>query len=195
MVSGAPPRTAVLLGTEQGVRAELAALLAGHGFAVSAQLADVGELDLLVIDTSLAASETRFREVTDDAFLAALEHQLLEPVAAIQAAAPQLRDGGAIVLIASRAHLGGWGGADVVAGGAALVGMMRSIALEFASRAIRINLIAPDYLGAASPTAATLAEIADTAAWLAGPGGAAVSGETILLDRGHSLRMNEAARR
>lgn len=195
MSAGASIRHAVLIGAEQSFGAEIAARIEADGFAVATLLEGETPLDLLVLNAPVRLAETRFREITDAAFLAALEAQLFAPVAAVQAAASRLRDGASIVFVASRAHLGGWAGADVIAAGGALIGIARSMALEFAGRAIRVNVLAPDYAEAPWDTPAARAEVAGAVAWLAGPDSAAVSGETILLDRGRTLRMSESAQR
>lgn len=182
----------VVLGADRQFGSEIVARLRADGFAVATVLEGDAALDGLVINAPPTPSETRFREITDGAFLAALDNQVFEPAAACQAAAPRLRSGASIVFVASRAHLGGWAGADTIAAGAALIGMSRSLALEFAERGIRVNVLAPDFAGLAWETPQALAEIAGTVAWLAGPDSAAISGETVLLDRGRTLRMNEA---
>lgn len=188
-------RNAVVIGADRPFGPEIVARLERDGFAVSNALAGDGPLDLLVVNAPVEPAETRFRDLTDAAFAAALETQLFGPVAACQAAAPRLREGASIVHVASRAHLGGWAGADSIAAGAALIGIARSMALEFAGRGVRVNVVAPDYAGASWDSPAARTEIADAVAWLGGPESAAISGETLLVDRGRSLRMSESARR
>lgn len=187
--------SAVVVGAERPFGPEIVARLQADGFAVSVTLEGEHPLDLLVLNAPVRSAETRFRDLSDAAFAAALEYQLFAPTAAVQAAAPRLRDGASIVFIASRAHLGGWAGADAIAAGGALIGMARSLALEFAGRGVRVNVLAPDYTEAGWDTPAARVELAGAVAWLGGADSLAVSGETILLDRGRTLRMNESARR
>jgi NAD(P)-dependent dehydrogenase (short-subunit alcohol dehydrogenase family) len=188
-------RNAVVLGAERPFGAQIVARLQADGLAVATALEGAGAIDVLVVNVPPQPSETRFRELGDGAFLAALDDQLFDPAAACQAAAARIRSAGSIVLVASRAHLGGWAGADTIAAGAALIGLSRSLALEFAAMGVRVNLLAPDFAGQPWDTPEARTEIAGAVAWLAGPDSAAMSGETLLLDRGKTLRMNEAGRR
>lgn len=188
-------RAIAIIGAERPFGTEIVARLAQDGCRIDHGLAGGGPLDALVVNMPVILAETRFADITDDQFRSTLDEQIYEPAAAAQAAAARLVQGGAIVHIASRAHLGGWGGAHQMAAGAALIGLSRSMALEFADAGVRVNVVAPGFPGERWDTPEARAEIADVVAFLIGPGSTSISGETILLDRGTSLRMTESARR
>lgn len=190
-------RRAIILGAERAFGREIVERLERDNYRVTVgdDMSGAGSdpLDLLVFNRPLASGGVRFRDISDDDFLAAMDDQLTALVAAGQAAAPLMSSGGSIVVVASRAHLGAWAGADRVAAGASLVGMTRSMALELAG--ITVNLIAPEFVGEPGDTPEARAAVAGTVAWLAGPDARFVTGETILLNAGRSLRMTETARR
>lgn len=182
---------AQLIGADRPFGPEIAARLESAGYRLDAD----DDLDALIVNAPVMLDQTRFADVTDAQFFAALEHQLYEPVAAAQAALPRLRAGASIVHVSSRAHQGAWGGAHHMAAGAALIGMSRSMALELASRGIRVNCVLPDFVGAPWDTPTARAELADIVIFLAGPESRLISGETMLLDEARSLKMTETARR
>jgi 3-oxoacyl-[acyl-carrier protein] reductase len=86
-----------------------------------------------------------------------------------------------------------------------VIGLTRSVAKELAGRKVCVNAIAPGFIEtdmtAAISDAATEGlhdsiplgrvgspnEIAEAAAWLLGPGGSYVAGQTIIVDGGLSL--------
>jgi 3-oxoacyl-[acyl-carrier protein] reductase len=189
-----PPRVAIV-GADMPFGEEILARLEADGFDVERHLDGVGPLGALIVNAPVEIAQLRFEEISDDQFRAALQSQLYGPVAAAQAAAKRLVDGGTIVHIASRAHLGGWGGAHQMAAGAALIGMSRSMALELAEADVRVNCVTPDFVGMEWDTREARAELANVVGFLASPSSAPISGEVILLDRARSLRMTEAARR
>jgi 3-oxoacyl-[acyl-carrier protein] reductase len=196
-------RTAVIIGAARPFGAEIVERLGAEGYAVTAvpegtagaALEVDAPLDLFVLNAPVRPAGTRFRDITDDEFLSAVQEQLYELVAAGQAAARRMTKGGSIVHVASRAHLGAWGGAHQMAAGAALVGMSRSMSLELAAQGIRVNVLAPDFVGETWDTPAARAEVAGAVAFLAGPDSRLMTGETLLLDGGKSLRMTEGAKR
>jgi NAD(P)-dependent dehydrogenase (short-subunit alcohol dehydrogenase family) len=61
----------------------------------------------------------------------------------VNALAPQLRDGGRVVLVGSRTMTGNAGKSQYAATKSALTGMARSWAAEFVGRAITVNVVAP----------------------------------------------------
>lgn len=186
--------SAVVIGGDRPFGREVVERLAAEGY-VLVDEGGSGPIDLLVINRPVEMTGTTFRDIDDAQFLAAVSDQLYDLVAAGQAAAPRMAGGGAIVVVASRAHLGGWGGAHVMAAGAALVGMGRSMALELAGQGVRVNVIAAPFVGEPADTPDARADVAGTVAYLAGPDGASITGETLLLNRGDSLRMGEGRRR
>lgn len=190
-------KRAIVLGAERAFGREIFERLERDGYRVAAvdDMGDAGSepLDLLVVIRPVASGGPRFRDIGDDDFLALMDDQLTALVVAGQAAALLMRDGGSIVVVASRGHLGAWAGADRVAAGASLVGMTRSMALELTG--ITVNLVAPEFIGEPGDTAQSREAVAGAVAWLASPDARFITGETILLNAGRSLRMNEAARR
>lgn len=188
-------RRAALTGRDRPFGAEITQRLEAAGFVLAADVDGAQALDALVVNAPPQPSETRFRDLSDAGFLAALDGVLLEPAAICREALPRMNRDASIVLVSSRAHLGGWAGADVIAAGASLVGLARSLALELGERGIRVNLMAPDFVERPWDTPVWRGQVADVAAWLAGPASAGVSGETVLIDCARSLRMTESARR
>lgn len=185
--------TIVLLGADRPFGAELAARLGRDG-AVATSLPDDGAVDVLVANVPVVRGTTRFAEITDAQLDEALETMVFDVVGAVQAALPRLAPGARIIAVAARGHLGAWGGAHLMAANAALVGFIRSIALELGERGIRANALAPDFAGERWDTPAARAEVAEAAAFLARPGLALLNGQTILLDGMRSMRLSEARR-
>ncbi|MEO5641243.1 MAG: SDR family oxidoreductase [Sphingomicrobium sp.] len=187
-------RNAVVIGADRPFGREILERLGAEGYAL-VDGGGSGPIDLLVVNRPVEAKGIAFREIDDAEFMAAVSDQLYDLVAAGQSAAPRMTGGGTIVVIASRAHLGGWGGAHVMAAGAALVGMSRSMALELAGQGVRVNVIAAPFVGEPADTPLARADVAGTVIYLAGPDGGSITGETLLLNRGDSLRMGEGRRR
>jgi 3-oxoacyl-[acyl-carrier protein] reductase len=180
----------VLDGADRPFGVEIADALSAHGLRLTSV---VGERPgALIINRGAALTPTAFEAVTDDAFDAALEDSLLGVFDLIQDWVPRLADGAAIVVVTSRAYLGAWGAAPEAAASAALAGFCRSLALELASRGIRVNLAAADFLEAYASDSAGRSRIAEAVAWLASDRSGAVSGQVMLLDQGRGLQMREA---
>jgi len=185
--------TILLLGADRPFGAELATRLAHDGEVVT-DWPDAGEIGALVVNVPVVREATRFAEVTDAQMQEALDTMVFAVVEAVQRALPRLAPGARIVAVAARGHLGAWGGAHLMAANAGLVGFIRSIALELSERGIRANLLAPDFAGERWDTAKARAEVAEAAAFLARPGMALISGQTILLDGMRSMRLSESRR-
>lgn len=185
-----PSGRARVVGAGERHGAAIVARLRADGFTVSDASDDPsGEaLDVLVVNLSCAADDVAFRSVTDARFRALLDTQFYAFVAAVHAAVPRMTGGGAIVQVASTAHLGAWGGVHRAATTAACVAIARSMALEFAPLGIRVNTVAAGEAMASDALAATIA-------WLAGPDSAATTGDMIVCDGGTSLQMAQALRR
>jgi 3-oxoacyl-[acyl-carrier protein] reductase len=84
---------------------------------------------------------------------------------------------------------------------AALVGLMRALAVDYAGVGITANAVAPGWIATGSQTehearqglatplgrSATPEEVASAIAWLATPGAAYVTGQCIVVDGGNSI--------
>jgi len=122
------------------------------------------------------------------------------------AARPLMKSHGRIVNIASVVGLtGNAGQANYAASKAGVLGLTRSVAKELASRAVCVNAVAPGFIetdmtAALEPKAAEQLrasiplgrigdpeEIARAVLFLAGPGGAYITGQTLVVDGGLSL--------
>ena len=179
----------VLVGAERAFGAEIAAALAAAGYA-----AGDGALDVLVVNVPVVVGAVRFADVSDADLADTLETMVFGVVEAVQAALPRMATGGRIVVVAARGHLGAWGGAHLMAGNAALIGLMRSMALEFSERGIRVNALAPDFVGQRWDTPAARAEVAEAVVFLARADMHMLTGQTLLLDAARSMRMVESRR-
>lgn len=174
------------------LRAAGRAVTESPGYALDAALAQGAALDALVLVLPPPRLGTAFLDV-DDALLEAELEQFLDVFGALNQALPRLQDGGGVVLVEARGHLGGWGGAHEMAFAGALAGLLRSVALENMARGVRANVIGVELPGGGSgQPASDPAEVADLAAFLLSPAAAAVNGELILANAGRSLQMREA---
>lgn len=183
-------RTALVLGGHRAFGEQIVRALEAESYCVASSYAQVAaSLDLLVVNSPVKPRQIRFRAMTDADFVEPLEQQLYEFVEAAQFALPRMSAGGSIVQISSSGHLGTWEGVDVAAAGAAAVAMVRSMALEFAERGIRVNTLAADYVGGRSDDPPMRDDLAATVVWLGSAASRLISGEAILLNRGGSLQM------
>lgn len=201
MISSNAP-LALVVGALRPRGKQIVEQLRADGFVVTTDEAQVlalmdaaHSLDLLVVNSPVFRSAIRFRELTDDDFLAVLETQLYDLVSAGQFAASHMRGGGAIVHVTAASHLGSWDGVHSAAGVAGAIAMVRSMSLELGPLGIRVNSLAPDTIEAIDELPADAGEVAATVGWLASPASGLVTGEAILLNQGRSLKMAQAARR
>lgn len=182
-------RQIVLLGHDNPFAPDIARRLAQDDANVATSLEGDSALDGLVIVMPPPHLETSFLDVTDAQLEAGLA-EFLDLFAALGRALPRLRDGGSLVVISHRGHLGAWNGAHEMAFAGAVAGLMRSVSLENATRDIRANVIAIE-LPDASETSDPI-EVASLAAFLLSPAAGGVNGELILANRGRSLQIREA---
>jgi NAD(P)-dependent dehydrogenase (short-subunit alcohol dehydrogenase family) len=176
--------------------------------AVASTVDRFGGLDLLVNNAGINA-RGKTEEMPEEAWHEVVEVNLNGTFRMCQAAHPALaRHGGTIVNLAST------GGLVAIAGSAmygvtkaAIIHLTRILSLEWAGAGIRVNAVAPtivpspmtaDVLGNEEYMAAKLAtiplgrvveaqEVADAVRWLASPGSAMVTGQTVAVDGGVSV--------
>ncbi|MBI2398976.1 MAG: 3-oxoacyl-ACP reductase FabG [Xanthomonadales bacterium] len=166
---------------------------------------DLGGLDLLVNNAGIIRDGflAKLSEADWDTVLAV---NLKGPFLCCQAALPLLRarSGGAIVNIASRSWLGNPGQSNYSASKGGVVSLTRTLALELARFAIRVNAVAPGLIDTpmtqAMPTEArerllrmqptgqmgTPADIAAAVAFLGSADAAFISGQVLHVDGGKS---------
>ncbi|HJE68033.1 SDR family NAD(P)-dependent oxidoreductase [Pseudomonas oryzihabitans] len=170
--------------------------------ALDAVLADIGPLDALV--HAAGFMRTAPLGTLDPADGAAMWH-LHVAVASrlVDRLIERLASGGRIVLIGSRTMQGAAGRSQYAATKAALVGLVRSWALELAARGITVNLVAPGATetpmlrdpgrAGTPPRLPPLGryvqpeEVAGLTAFLLGPDAGALTGQTLTVCGGASL--------
>ncbi|MGP0147478.1 SDR family NAD(P)-dependent oxidoreductase [Pseudomonas oryzihabitans] len=170
--------------------------------ALDAVLADIGPLDALV--HAAGFMRTAPLGTLDPADGAAMWH-LHVAVASrlVDRLIERLTEGGRIVLIGSRTMQGAAGRSQYAATKAALVGLVRSWALELAARGITVNLVAPGATetpmlrdpgrAGTPPRLPPLGryvqpeEVAGLTAFLLGPDAGALTGQTLTVCGGASL--------
>lgn len=150
----------------------------------------------LVVVAPPPQSRADFLQI-DDADLEAGLGPFLDLFGALGVLSPAVIDGGAVVYVGHRGHLGTWGGTHEAAFSGAVAGLMRALALETMGRGLRANVVATDLADDQSriPPEIHLAQVADLTLFLLSPAAGAVSGELFLANRGASLRPREARNR
>ncbi len=167
---------------------------------------ELGGLDILVNNAGVTRDQILLR-MTEDDFDQVISVNLKGAWNFIRAAArPLMKSHGRIVNISSVVGLiGNAGQANYAASKAGLIGLTKSVAKELASRGVCVNAVAPGFIetdmtaempeAAANELAASIplkrigtpAEIAHVVDYLVGPGGAYVTGQTLVVDGGLSL--------
>ncbi|MFZ4604427.1 MAG: hypothetical protein ACOYM8_18470 [Caulobacterales bacterium] len=146
---------------------------------VSDLLAPDAHVGLAIVDAWPPAARASLEAMSDADIEASCVQPLAELAGVLSDLAPNHRR---IVLIGSTSHLGAWDCALAAAYSAGAVGLMRSVALEFAREGLTINLIA-----APAPDLARAPALAALCAALLQADG--VSGQAIPCDGGENLRM------
>ena len=103
-----------------------------------------GRLDVVVASAAVLSGCT-VAEMTDEAWSGLLDVDLGGVMRTVRAGAAAMTDGGAIVCVSSTVgNDSGWPGhSHYAAAKAAIMGFMRSAAVEFAPRGIRVNAVLP----------------------------------------------------
>jgi len=177
-------------GLAVAVRADLATP-AGAESVVAAARAHFGRLDLLVNTAGGLTVIKPLAETTPAEWTAEIDRNARTAFLMCRAALPLLREArGAIVNFASPAGERAVGTLGAYsAGKAAVLALTRALALEEASRGVRVNAIAPGMIDTEQNRASVAdpskvkwvsrEQIADAVLFLAGPAAAAITGETL----------------
>ena len=167
---------------------------------------ELGAIDILVNNAGITQDQLLLR-MTEEDFDRVVDVNLKGSWNFLKAAArPLMKSGGRVINISSVVGVtGNAGQANYAASKAGVIGLTRSVAKELAGRGVCVNAVAPGFIetdmtseisGAAAEQlqasiplgrVGSASEIADAVAWLAGPGGAYVTGQTIIVDGGLSL--------
>jgi 3-oxoacyl-[acyl-carrier protein] reductase len=165
---------------------------------------ETGPLDLLVNNAGIFEVKGMF-DIGPDDYRRMYEVNLVALAELSRLSAERMREGTAIVNIASRAMLGARNYAHYVASKAAVAGLTRAMALELAERQIRVNAVAPgvilsdmlkarkdtdlEALRAAQPSGrlGQPEDIAEAVAFLGSNAAAFITGQILLVDGGRSL--------
>jgi NAD(P)-dependent dehydrogenase (short-subunit alcohol dehydrogenase family) len=166
-----------------------------------------GPLDVLVSNAGIEGPVSGISNLAEDDYMRVFDVNLHAATWLSSQVAPQMarQGGGSIIMMASLSALRGNGAiAAYSMSKAALAQLARNIAVQFGPENVRANAIAPGLIETpfAKPLMANEAfmarrmqatplrrvgqpeEIAATALWLASPGGAFVTGQTIAVDGG-----------
>jgi len=177
---------------------------------VDATIATFGRLDILVNNAGLASVNSPEQPnplpvMTDEEWSLALRRNLDSAFYVTRAALPGMveRGYGRIVNIGSTAGVltAYTGDVGYHTAKAAMLGMTRSVAVDFAGVGITANLVLPGWIataaqlpseveaGNATPVgrSASAAEVAAGVAFLAAPGASYVTGTTLIIDGGNSI--------
>jgi NAD(P)-dependent dehydrogenase (short-subunit alcohol dehydrogenase family) len=192
-------RPADLPGTDRWVRADLT-----DPDGVVAVVDAAGEAIAGVVNCAGITRDATLPDLTDAAISLVLDVNAVAAARLCEALAPAIRDGGSVVNIASRAHLGNIGQVNYAASKGAVVGLSRALARRLAPR-VRVNAVAPgliatdmtaampervlDKLVSRVPAArmGTPAEVADEVVALLGPSTGYVTGQVRYVCGGRSL--------
>jgi 3-oxoacyl-[acyl-carrier protein] reductase len=172
--------------------------------AVVAALDAEPRIDAMVCVAAISA-QVPLLEIGDDEFRRMMDVNVLGTFIPAQEAARRMAPGGRIVMVSSRAAVGGTGFAHYVASKAAVIGLTRAMAMDLRERRIAVNAVAPGFTDtpmtraagaelfarweAIEPErrAAQPEQIAHAIAFLASPGTGFITGQTLFVDGGKSL--------
>lgn len=191
----------------EGLQVQGAALDVRDRAAVAALFDTLPRIDVAVNNAGISSSLAGFRELDAGTLREMMEVNLRGSFVVAQEAVRRMPEGGRIVQIASRGYLGGAGASHYVASKAAVVGMVRSMAIELRWRGISVNAVAPGMvdtrmldgytpemrraLEQREPTgaAASPQTIADAVSFLASDRAALCNGQVLFVDGGKSVGM------
>jgi NAD(P)-dependent dehydrogenase (short-subunit alcohol dehydrogenase family) len=170
----------------------------------AAVVAAVGDKPLSVLVNNAGITrDARIEKMDEDAFRAVIRVNLCVPGLLASALSSRIRDGGAIVNISSRAHLGNFGQFNYAVSKGGVIGLTRALARELAPR-VRVNAVAPGFVATEMTEtipasvreriirsiplarAADPGEIASAVAWLASEDASYVTGQVLYACGGRS---------
>jgi NAD(P)-dependent dehydrogenase (short-subunit alcohol dehydrogenase family) len=170
----------------------------------AAVVAAVGDEPLAVLVNNAGITrDARIEKMEEAAFRSVIRVNLCVPGLLVAALSDKMPDGGAIVNLSSRAHLGNFGQFNYAISKGGVIGLTRVLARELAPR-LRVNAVAPGFTATemtetipgpvreqiirAIPLgrAADPAEIASAVAWLASDEASYVNGQVIYACGGRS---------
>ncbi|HUH76004.1 MAG TPA: SDR family NAD(P)-dependent oxidoreductase [Devosia sp.] len=158
-----------------------------------------------VVTAAGVYSDREFFDLTADDFRKMHEVNVIGTFLIAQEGARRMQRGGRIVMISSRGALGGRRFAHYAASKAAVIGLVRAMAMELQAREITVNSIAPGFTDtpmtrSAPPElfeqweklesrgkAASPQEIAASVAFLASEDAGFITGQSLFVDGGKSL--------
>jgi 3-oxoacyl-[acyl-carrier protein] reductase len=167
----------------------------------------LGDLDILVNNAGITADNLMLR-MSDAQWDDVLATNAGGPFRMIRAVLPTLlkrRQGSIVNVVSVSALRGNPGQANYSASKAAVIGLTRSLALEIARRNVRVNAVAPGFVGTDMTAAltddqrkaateaipmrrmGTPADIAPIVRFLCGPGAAYITGQVVAVDGGLSV--------
>jgi NAD(P)-dependent dehydrogenase (short-subunit alcohol dehydrogenase family) len=172
-----------------GISSAIAAALLHNGFVAAP---DGAECDAALVDSFDVPDDFPFDALRDEDFDAVALAPTLDRVELLHRARATLEGAGNIVVVGSNAYLGRWHGVAQAAASAAMVGLVRSIAQEFAPQGIRVNLLALPH-DTTPANAGLIEDAAQQAKVLLRT--RTLTGTTILMDDGGNLKFRQARRR
>ncbi|MDH3232644.1 MAG: SDR family oxidoreductase [Alphaproteobacteria bacterium] len=172
--------------------------------AVASLMQGLGPLEVLVNNAAIF-SDKSFTALVEQDFRDMYQTNLVGTFIVAQEAARVMADGGRIVNIGSRSHLGGHNHAHYIASKAAVAALTRAMAIDLGHRDIRVNCVAPGVIDTRLYRDLPLDrkkqmlsmqvtgrigqpdDVARAVAFFADPENAYVTGTVLLVDGGRSL--------